>query len=320
MRDFRVRDILREAKHCASRARQRRLLSGHSLILEHQGSTIADYLALVIAYRDHALVYGVLARLAQQTVLPQRVLVVDNGGTLTEDDLVKMPLADRTKLITRPENPGYGAAVNEARSQLGDHALLVLTHDAMFGNTLAERLLAGFASPPQVGSVGPVLHFVSQPDRLFSAGGRISRGGRAHPWLNIRSDQPYAVDWVDGAIVMFSPTALDAIGWIDEGYFLYFEDVDTGWRLNQAGFTNLIVPTEIAYQEPGGHPMYLGIRNMALFSKKANIAALPAFAAMLYRAGRESIGRLRRGKKVLISEIWHGWRDGRAGISGKPVR
>lgn len=274
----------------------------------------------MIAYRDHALLYGVLARLARQTVLPAKVVIVDNGGTLSADDVKTMPLLERIILISRPDNPGYGVAVNEAKPLLGKNSLLVLTHDAMFSDTFAETMLDVLQNHESAGSVGPLLHFVSQPDRLFSAGGRISRGGRAYPWLNVRSEQPYAVDWVDGAIVMFSATALDAIGWINEGYFLYFEDVDTGWRLNQAGYTNLIVPSEIAYQEPGAHPMYLGIRNMALFSKKANIAALPAFAAMLYRAGRVSVGRLRRGKKVQISEIWHGWRDGRAGISGKPVR
>lgn len=263
--------------------------------------------------------YGVLSRLAAQTVLPRRVILVDNGGTLTADDVAKMPLSDRLELISRPDNPGYGTAVNEARAVLGEESLLVLTHDAMFGDTLAELLLAAVNSAPDVGSVGPILHFVSQPDRVFNAGGRISAGGRAFAWPQPQSDKPYTVDWVDGAIVMFSSAGLAAIDWVDERYFLYFEDVDSGWRLGQAGFRNLIVPAALAYQEPGAHPMYLGIRNMTLFSVRAGVSPLRQFAAVVYRASVETLSRIKHGKPVSVAEVWRGWRDGRKGISGKPA-
>lgn len=261
-----------------------------------------------------------LRQLEAQTRLPRQVLIVDNGGTLDETDRRRMPLADRTMLISRPENPGYGAAANEARPHLGSDALLVLTHDAEFGPGLAESLLAAHEANRDSGSAAPLLHFSSDRNRVFSAGGRLTRGGRAVPWLRPLSQAPYPVDWVDGAIVMHSARALDTIDWLDEGYFLYFEDVDTGWRLARAGFASLIVPTEIAYQQPGTHPMYLGVRNMALFARKAGIPLYRQLPSFGYRIARESIARVRRGMPVRIKDVWQGWRDGRAGISGLPDR
>ena len=51
------------------------------------GGIISDYVGLVIAYRNRELVAEVLEQLSAQTRQPRRVLVVDNGGTLSDDDL-----------------------------------------------------------------------------------------------------------------------------------------------------------------------------------------------------------------------------------------
>lgn len=273
----------------------------------------------MIAYRDHDLVAGVLERLEAQTVQPRLVLVVDNGGTLAESDLEALPLADRSQLVSRPDNPGYGAAVNEAKDHLGESALLVLTHDAAFGPDLAEQLLGALADRADAGAAAPILRFVSDPDRVFSAGGRLSPSGLASHLPAPLSAAPYPVDWLDGAIVMFTPHALEAIGWIAEEYFLYFEDVDTGWRLARAGLRSLVVPAAVAYQQPGAHPTYLGMRNMALFSRKAGIPAPKSLVAAVRRAGRAGLGRLRRGRSPEFVRAWQGWRDGRAGLSGPPA-
>lgn len=302
---------------------------GHPSSVDHPRSSGADitstrdpqtgYVALIIAYRDHALVTRVLEQLAVQTTLPHEVVVVDNGGTLDTDALAAMPLADRTVLISRPENPGYGAAVNEARGRLGDRALLVLTHDAVFAPELAERLLGALAADALAGAVGPVLHSAVDRERVFSAGGRLGRGGRASHWVSPLRDSPYRVDWLDGAIVMFSSQALDAIDWLAEEYFLYFEDVDTGWRLSKRGWRSLVIPGVFAAQQPGAHPMYLGVRNMTLFARRAHIAFLPHLVAVLRRVSREALSALRHGRSPQLGAAWRGWRDGRRGVTGPPV-
>ena len=277
-----------------------------------------DYVALIIAYRNSDLARHVLAQLATQSTLPRLVLIVDNGGTLTEEHLHAWPCSDRTLLLSRPDNPGYGAAVNEARDYLGKSALLVLTHDSEFGPQLAEQLLGELGSNTHIGSVGPLLFRSSDRDRLFSAGGRLTPGGRGIHWDRALSAEPYRIDWLDGAIVMHSAAALEEIGWLAEDYFLYFEDVDTGWSMHAAGFQNLVVPHAIAYQEPGNHPPYLGIRNMTLFARRASISLLPHLAAVVSRVARESLSRVRRGKAPELVSALRGWIDGRAGISGKP--
>ncbi|MGI8392700.1 glycosyltransferase family 2 protein [Leucobacter sp. W1038] len=279
---------------------------------------MTDYVALIIAYRNSELVRHVLAQLVSQSTAPRLVVIVDNGGTLAEEQLHAWPCSDRTILVSRPNNPGYGAAVNEARDHLGKSALLVLTHDSEFGPELAEQLLGELGADTRIGSVGPLLYRSSDRDRLFSAGGRLTPGGRGIHWDRALSAEPYRVDWLDGAIVMHSAEALEEIGWLAEEYFLYFEDVDTGWRMHAAGFRSLVVPQAIAYQEPGDHPPYLGIRNMTLFARRASIPVLPHLAAVGSRVARESLSRVLRGKAPELVSALRGWIDGRAGMSGKP--
>ena len=75
---------------------------------------------------------------------------------------------------------------------------------------------------------------------MFSAGGVLLRTGRASHLTQARDAAPYPVDWVDGAIVMYAVAALDAISWVDPDYFLYFEDVDTAWRMRSVMSVNNI--------------------------------------------------------------------------------
>ena len=260
---------------------------------------------------------AVLERLSAQTVLPSEVIVVDNGGTLDPNDLTS-PLHDRTRLIPRPDNPGYGPAVNEARVASGS-ALLVLTHDAVFDETLAAHLLSALDETPESGASAPLLRYAAEPDRVFSAGGVLTPGGRA---LHRTADDrvvPHPVDWADGAIMMYRRAALDAIDWLSEEYFLYFEDVDTAWRMRRAGWSTLVVPAAIAYQQPGTHPMYLGIRNMTLFARHAQIPLLPHLGAVTRRVAEEAAARTLRGRRPELVSAWRGWRDGRRGRGGKPA-
>ncbi|MCI2958017.1 glycosyltransferase family 2 protein [Agromyces atrinae] len=280
------------------------------------------YTALIIAYKRDDLIRDVLAALALQTVQPSRIVIVDNGGELGDaalgGDRPECPI----DVVPRSDNPGYAAAVNEARPFIvadGATRLLVLTHDADFEPELAETLLGVLDRDDTIGAAGPVLHRASNRDRLFSAGGRLSRGGRASHVVDApAAGTTPAVDWLDGAIVLYSVDALDEIEWLDERYFLYFEDVDTSWRLRRAGYASVVSGDTLAYQDPGAHPTYLGIRNMTLFAERSGIGSVSNALAVARRVAEESAVAILDRRRPPLRDAWRGWRDGRRGLSGKP--
>ena len=54
---------------------------------------------------------------------------------------------------------------------------------------------------------------------------------------------PVEVDWVSGACMCVRRDAFDAVGGLDEGFFLYWEDADFCRRLKHAGWRTMYVPT-----------------------------------------------------------------------------
>jgi N-acetylglucosaminyl-diphospho-decaprenol L-rhamnosyltransferase len=162
-----------------------------------------------------------------------------------------------------------------------------------------------------------VLHRRSTGE-LFSSGGSLTRGGRAYHRTATEAETTTAVDWVDGAIVMYSRAALDAVGWLKEEYFLYFEDVEIGWRLRKHGYLVVVENGTKAYQEPGAHPTYLGIRNMTLFARESGIPHLRSLGSAARRTLEDSAVAVLHGHLPPLAAAWRGRRDGMRGRTGKP--
>jgi GT2 family glycosyltransferase len=103
----------------------------------------------------------------------------------------------------------------------------------------------------QEGSFGPfptLVHTVAmRVNRLVH---RFGRGKDARPWLEIHGTTP--VDWVTGACMLVRRSAIEAVGPMDEGFFLYYEDVEWCHRMHDGGWKVLIEPTSICVHARGG--------------------------------------------------------------------
>ena len=157
-------------------------------------------------------------------------------------------------------NLGYGGAVNAAVRSLGPDKAYVLVSNPDVElregalRTLTERLDAN----PGAAAAGP--RVLNADGTTYPSARRLPslRTGVGHalltgiwprnPWTRAyRSDESKpderAVGWLSGSCVLLRRSAFDAVGGFDEGYFMYFEDVDLGFRLGRAGWSNLYVPS-----------------------------------------------------------------------------
>jgi GT2 family glycosyltransferase len=77
------------------------------------------------------------------------------------------------------------------------------------------------------------------------------------PWVDELIREPSAYeragtpDWVSGACMLVRRDVLEAIGGLDEGYFLYCEDTDLCYRVRQAGYDIRFEPTATAFHQGG---------------------------------------------------------------------
>lgn len=222
---------------------------------------------LLVSYGSGDEIAACLRTLRTSTVRPARVLVADNlcdgqlAGQLGE-------FADEIEIHEFADNPGYGGAVNRlmAVAPAGTDWLLVVNPDVEFEPDAIDALLAG-AADARVGSAGP--RILDENGSVYPSARQIPSIGTgvghalfgkvwpSNPWTSrylnrVPVDRPSAVGWLSGACVLVRTEAFASVGGFDEEYFMYFEDVDLGYRLGQTGWENRYVPAAVVHHS-GGH-------------------------------------------------------------------
>lgn len=191
---------------------------------------------------------------------PLALVLSDNGST---DGAPQRVAAARsgTQLIVDESNPGYGAAVNAGAARFGPEVgyLLVCNSDLTLRPGAIERLHEVIRVDDRIGIVGPLIR--NDDGTVYPSARRLPsfRDGIGHalfadrwpgnPWTRrYRQEElglatePTPTGWLSGACVLVRRSAFDAIGGFDEGFFMYFEDVDLGKRMLEAGFSSVYVP------------------------------------------------------------------------------
>jgi N-acetylglucosaminyl-diphospho-decaprenol L-rhamnosyltransferase len=224
--------------------------------------------AIVVAYRSAGLIGPCLASLA-----PTPTLVVDNAsGDAIAEVVAAHPHAT---LVPLPANRGFAAGVNAglARSA-GD--VLVINPDAQVQPGAVRRLQATLAARPSAGIVAPRLLYpdgAEQPSaRTFKSVvavvarrtplGRLPllRHARERHLAPSQATSIQEVDWVMGAGMLVRRAAIDVVGGMDEGFFLYEEDQDWCIRMQRFGWAVLLDPSATFvhdYQRASGQALRL---------------------------------------------------------------
>ncbi len=193
------------------------------------------------------------------------VWVIDNGST---DDTAAMVAAEFpwVRLVARDDNPGFAAGNNHALRQASGDVCILLNPDTELHDAALTALAAYLRAHPAVGVVGP---------RLLNPDGSVQSAGFAPPslfqvwydlvpWprrfynsrLNGRyphapTDRAYAVGFPLGACLAVRRNVLDRVGFLDQAYGMYMEELDFCARVRAAGYAVQILPT-VAMTHHGG--------------------------------------------------------------------
>jgi len=171
---------------------------------------------------------------------------------------------DWCTLMPVPHNGGFGAGNNAGMRPYLDakdapQYVMLVNPDAHVRQGAISALLRFMESRPDVGMAGARVEdengVQSQSAFRFpSASSELVEGFKLglltklldHRQLLVElGDEPMPVDWVTGAAVMIRKRVLDQIGLFDEGFFLYFEEVDLCYRAQQAGWKVYYVPDSV---------------------------------------------------------------------------
>lgn len=222
---------------------------------------------IIVNYRTPDLTMKCLAALRRERAgVPfLTALVVDGGSGDGSAEKLASALKDNdyrdwASLLPLAINGGYGWANNQgiltlSRQEPVPDFYYVLNPDTEICEGAITGLVAELTSKPRCGAAGSLLltsdHEPTASAFRFPSVGR-ELAGAAHSKIIgslfgiepivVRPQTSGDVDWVTGASVMFRARALQDSGLFDDGFFLYFEEVELMHRLRANGWTISHVP------------------------------------------------------------------------------
>ena len=202
---------------------------------------------IVVNWNGRAYLEGCLGSLLALNYPAFSVTVVDNASTDGSPELVKERFP-QIELILSSDNLGYGGGANLALRKCRADVAVVLNTDIIVPPDWLMQLMAPMLADPQLGIAGCKLYYPGGRS-IQHAGGYITtpQAWPGHYGLNDEDlgqhDAIRDVDYVIGAALAVKRSVWEQIGLFDEGYFLYYEDVDYCQRAQRAGFRVVYIPT-----------------------------------------------------------------------------
>ncbi|MFQ5721456.1 MAG: glycosyltransferase family 2 protein [Candidatus Aminicenantales bacterium] len=222
---------------------------------------------IMVNYNDRQNLGQSLAALSQaQLDFSYEIIVVDNNSS----DGSKAFLEEnypQIKLICNQENKGFARACNQGiRASRGPY-LLFLNPDAVIKEQALSILMRGMRSNLRVAAVGPAL--IKDSSRYQISFGKKPTFGLEflqkcllnywqRLWLKFSSARR-EVSWLSGACLLVRRQALERVGFFDEKFFLYFEDIDLCLRMKAKGWKLIYLPQAKAYHQEGVSTVRLGL-------------------------------------------------------------
>jgi len=186
---------------------------------------------------------------------PSETIVVDNAST--DGSAAALAAFAFARLLQLPANVGFSAGNNAGIRATTGELVLLLNSDTVVPPGAIDRLVGRLEAHPSAAVAGPRL-VDGRGDAELSFGPMISplgelrqkivsglhaRGvGPVSAWVERATRREHYVDWVTGACLLVRRRVAEAVGLLDERFFLYTEDVDFCASIRVQGWKVLFTP------------------------------------------------------------------------------
>ena len=229
------------------------------------------------------------------------VIVVDNASDDGSADRIRRAHPEAT-VLALDRNTGFAGGCNHGVQNARGSYIAFINNDARPDPQWLAAAVAEMARAPDIGCIaskvldwdGETIDFVDAALSFYGHGFKLHVGEPA----NGRYDEAHDVLFATGAAMVVRTDVFRSSGGFDERYFMFFEDVDFGWRLWLLGWRVRFVPQSVVFHRhhasmakfKNWREQYLLERN-ALYTiyknyDEDNLArALPAALALAVRRG-----------------------------------
>lgn len=205
---------------------------------------------IIVSFNTRQLLKDCLISIFDQTLsLTFEVLVVDNASTDGSVEMLKKEFP-KVKLISNSQNLGFAKANNLALRQAQGELLLLLNSDTLVLDNAITKMVKFMKESPNVGIVGPKL---LNPDKSPQPStGKFLNLWASFLWLigaerlGLTRSSPGEIketDWISGACLMVRHEVLNKVGFLDENFFMYLEEMELCYRVKNVGFKIYFYPS-----------------------------------------------------------------------------
>jgi GT2 family glycosyltransferase len=182
-------------------------------------------------------------------------IVVDNGSTDGSIELVRDQFPEIV-LVATGENLGFAEGCNRGIASASKPWIATLNNDAVTARDWIARLREAVrAGDERLGMIQCCILFKQHPGRTNSTGVYLMPNGGARDRdydAPLRANEPPSEVFCPSAgAAVYRRTMLDdcklRTGYFDRTFFMYYEDVDLGWRCRLAGWQAIYLPQAIVF-------------------------------------------------------------------------
>jgi hypothetical protein len=220
----------------------------------------SELTVVIVSYNVREHLFACLESLT--TALPRvahEIVVVDNASADSSVEMVRAHWP-AVRVIAMQHNVGFAAANNVAirATASGDSRwVLLLNSDTIVPEGALDRFVARAEQVPEVGVAGPrLVDGNGDPELSFGPmPGLINEARQKRLWTAYARRDAWAVrevarrtsrehfpDWVSGACLLVRRADANAVGLLDERYFMYLEDADFCAAVRRLGRRVLFTP------------------------------------------------------------------------------
>ncbi|MBI3913833.1 MAG: glycosyltransferase family 2 protein [Chloroflexi bacterium] len=243
--------------------------------------------------------------------------VVDNASSDHSATMVREKFP-AVQLIENRENRGFAAANNQAFAKARGRYVMMLNPDTVVKPGALEMLVQFMDAHPRAGACGGKLLYADGTLQhsafmfpglaqiffdFFPLHGRLleSRINGRYPRSAYQRGEPFQIDHPLGADFVVRRETTEQVGWLDENFFIYCEEIDWAMRIKRTGWEIWCVPSaEIVHHEAQSTRQFrermfveLWRARWRLFEKHYSPAFRTA-ARRLVRAGLKDLSRRAR--------------------------
>lgn len=193
------------------------------------------------------------------------IFVVDNASVDKSVELIRKNFGDKVELLINEENKGGSGGFNTGMRHVinkGYKYIYLLDNDVIIDEKGLENLYNYLEENPKVAAVGSKIYFMDKPNVVQEFGSFVDFNS-----FNMRLEQRGQVeleqkseiiecDYVPACSALFRVEALKKVGIFDDNYFVYWDDIDLGYRLNRAHYKVIANSNSRVWHKGGGTVRY----------------------------------------------------------------